>query len=67
MGVKEMGDKGEKNFVEIMAKKKKKKSHQCTQKDTQFQGEKFRSTSRNIIKLLRTKYKRKIFKAARKK
>ena len=25
MGVKEMGDKGEKNFVEIMAKKKKKK------------------------------------------
>ena len=26
MGVKEMGDKGEKNFVEIMAKKKKKKA-----------------------------------------
>ena len=23
MGVKEMGDKGEKNFIEIMAKKKK--------------------------------------------
>ena len=26
MGVKEMGDKGEKNFIEIMAKKKKKTS-----------------------------------------
>lgn len=65
MGVKEMGDKGEKNFIEIMAKKKKR--HQCTQKDTQFQGGKFRSTSRNIIKLLRAKYKRKILKAARKK
>lgn len=32
------------------------------QKDTQFQGEKFRFTSRNIIKLLRVKYKRKTWK-----
>ena len=65
VGVKEMGDKGEKNFVEIIAKKKKRR--QCTQRDTQFQGEKFRSTSRNIIKLLRAKYKRKVLKTARKK